>query len=173
MQYECWMPIPGYKEIYLVSDLGRVMRIKNSNNTRPGKILSPGLNTQGYEFVGLSRSGKVKLRTVHSLVMEAFVGPRPPDYHINHRDGNPLNNRLVNLEYVTAAENIMHLSTLPRQNRFVLTPCRVLVLRRCYYEKGMSIAQIAKRFGMKQDTARLAIKRETWSRVDDPYGPYE
>lgn len=43
---------------------------------------------------------------IHGLVAEAFLGPRPEGYQVDHKDGNRSNNHISNLEYVTAKENI-------------------------------------------------------------------
>lgn len=47
---------------------------------------------------------------VHRLVAFAFLGPPadPCAWQVNHRDGNPANNNLENLEYATARQNILH-----------------------------------------------------------------
>jgi hypothetical protein len=43
-------------------------------------------------------------RTVHGLVLETFVGPRPEDMSCRHLDGNKRNNQLGNLRWGTALE---------------------------------------------------------------------
>ena len=43
---------------------------------------------------------------VHRAVLSAWVGPCPPGYEIDHINGNWLDNRLENLEYVTREENM-------------------------------------------------------------------
>ena len=47
---------------------------------------------------------------VHRLVAFTFIGPPPNAYawQVHHLDGNPSNNRLDNLEYVTQQENVKH-----------------------------------------------------------------
>ena len=47
--------------------------------------------------------------SVHRLVALAFLGP-PPDRgsQVNHKDGNPENNFLWNLEWVSGSENMKH-----------------------------------------------------------------
>ena len=44
--------------------------------------------------------------TIHRLVAEAHLGPRPKGYEINHIDEDKQNNVLSNLEYVTHTENM-------------------------------------------------------------------
>lgn len=47
---------------------------------------------------------------IHSLVAYNFLGPPPSSQHsqVNHKDFDPGNNHVENLEYVTPAENIRH-----------------------------------------------------------------
>jgi HNH endonuclease len=54
----------------------------------------------------VSVSKMANSRTVHSLVMEAFVGPRPDGLEVRHLDGVPSNNALPNRECVTRSRNI-------------------------------------------------------------------
>lgn len=66
-----------------------------------GKILKGGETLKGYQFVSIK--GKNYFR--HILVAEAFL--EKPNYkcEINHKDENPKNNNVENLEYVTHKEN--------------------------------------------------------------------
>ena len=107
---EVWKAVVGYEGWYEVSDHGRVKRIKAAFGTTPGKILKWIVGAQGYCVVQLSRESHEVLRTVHQLVMAAFVGPRPEGKEINHKDANKMNPRLDNLEYVTSHENHLHAS---------------------------------------------------------------
>lgn len=70
-------------------------------------------DNNGYKYVRLSGS----THTVHSLVAKAFLGERPDGYHIHHKDGDPSNNRLDNLEYLTPKEHAERHMALREKDR--------------------------------------------------------
>ena len=101
---EIWKPIEGYPN-YEVSNLGRV-RSLNYNKTNQTKILTPWNNGSGYKLVGLRKDGKRKMFQVHRLVAIAFIN-NPNNYQIiNHKDENPSNNYVENLEWCTHKYNL-------------------------------------------------------------------
>lgn len=97
---EEWAPIAGHAVLYAVSTEGRVWSFGRYGG---GRYLRPGLASNGYLTVALGRNNT---RTVHSLVAEAFLGPRPSGCDILHADGIRTNPRLANLRYGTRTENI-------------------------------------------------------------------
>ena len=109
LQGEEWRPmlctvwgdeVPGR----MVSSLGRL-------RTCFGCVHSGSLHPGGYHLTGYrSRLGLRRTELVHRLVARAFLGPPPSSgrSHVNHKDGDKVNNALVNLEYVTPAENMAH-----------------------------------------------------------------
>ena len=111
MTAERWAAIPGYVGSYEVSDQGRVQSLErvvngpNGRHTLRGQIMRGGHNGR-YRTVILSDRGRVKNYTVHSLVMLAFVGPRPAGMDVCHNDGDHLNNALENLRYDTRVANM-------------------------------------------------------------------
>ena len=82
-----------------VSSLGRC-------RSTYGIITEGSLHTCGYRRVTIE--GRMWL--IHRIVKLAFHGPPKCDgkWQVNHVDGNPGNNRLNNLEYVTPSQNILH-----------------------------------------------------------------
>ena len=110
---EEWRPIPGYEGIYEVSDLGRIRSLDRyclgkdgRSEFHPGKILVCGPGKHGYAVVGLRDGEKRRTRTVHTIVAEVFLSPRPPRHDVMHLNGNRLDNRATNLRYGTRAENL-------------------------------------------------------------------
>lgn len=84
--------IPGYPGYRVGSD---------------GTVWGPrGLRRQHLDGSGYLRIQlKGRSRSVHQLVLEAFIGPRPPKFHCCHGDGVKTNNALANLRWGTASEN--------------------------------------------------------------------
>lgn len=102
---EIWKDVVGYENVYEVSDLGRV-RSLSYNKTGKVKLFSPCMR-MGYPSVSLSKNGKKKHKTIHSLVVESFIDS---DYKIkglivNHKNFKRDDNRLTNLEVITNREN--------------------------------------------------------------------
>ena len=110
---EQWKPVHGYEGIYEVSSHGRVRsvgrtvtRSDGQVHRLKGKVLSAALAQRGgYPIVSLYAHGKNKMRYVHSLVAEAFIGTRPEGMEVCHGDGDPNNNHVENLRYGTQSDN--------------------------------------------------------------------
>ena len=106
---EQWVSI--YNNLYSVSNLGNVKANERNAKTKTGiihykeKILKPEITQDGHLRVVLCEAGKKKRVFVHRLVAEAFI-PNPNNLPvINHKDENPLNNIVSNLEWCTVSYN--------------------------------------------------------------------
>ena len=102
---EIWKDIPGWEGLYQASDLGRIKSLGN-DKTRKEKVLKPGITSDGYYFVGLHKSGKRSNKRVSRLVFETFKGPIPEGMQVNHINEVKTDNRLCNLNLMTAKENM-------------------------------------------------------------------
>jgi len=102
MEKEIWKEVKDYPD-YEVSNLGRVKSFKDKSNPI---ILKPGKDLHGYLIVVLS-NGKKSTIQIQKLVAIAFLNHVPCGYKlvINHIDFDRTNNKLYNLEIVTAREN--------------------------------------------------------------------
>lgn len=105
---EEWRGIPGYIGSYEVSNQGRVRsldRVTDRGRRWRGRIMTPATMPRGYQVVTLWRDGKQRTQLVHRLVLMAFVGTPPKDAEGLHRDGDPANNNLTNLDWGTHSDN--------------------------------------------------------------------
>ena len=114
---EMWKPIPGYEGLYEASNLGRIRSLdrkvtdKSGKRSRlfKGKILVPQLhsnyNKKKY-LVALCKNGVQKEHILARLIAMAWVDGYEEGLTVDHIDGNCLNNRADNLEWVSWQENL-------------------------------------------------------------------
>ena len=95
-------PIKDYEGKYYVTQQGDVVNAK-------GNTLTPAINKKtGYKTVSLWKNNKGSSKTIHRLVALAYL-PNPNNLpEVNHIDGNKLNNRVSNLEWITSSGNSQH-----------------------------------------------------------------
>lgn len=151
-----WRDIPGLPK-YQVSRCGKVQSFIKWRREPVPRLLKPGtLERRKYIYIKLP-SGKMKHLWVHRLVMLAFVGPS--ELTVNHIDGNPSNNHLSNLEYVTIGQNLKHAYETGLKGVGENHPCAKLStkqVREIYHMEGSS-RKIAAKYGISQTTV-LGIK---------------
>lgn len=96
-----WKEIGHCNGNYLINEKGEVYSKKTN------KLLK-GSQTKGYKFIYILYKGKYRSPKIHRLVAETFIENIYNKPIINHKDGNPLNNNVNNLEWVTYSENTKH-----------------------------------------------------------------
>lgn len=106
-----WMPIKGFEDAYEVSDQGEIRSIGRMRKRGAGQSWQEGQLmkqwTQGsYLYCDLRKNGTKTKARVHVVVLEAFIGKRPSGMLACHNNGDPLDNRLCNLRWATAQENM-------------------------------------------------------------------
>ncbi len=181
MKEEIWRIIKDFPD-YAVSNWGRVMRItKGSNNTYPGKILKPGLNSGGYKMVVLSKNGKNKTKTIHRVMVKSFLNNYSDNLEVNHKNGIKTDNRIENLEMVTRSENQRHayknnLQTSKKgdaNGRATLASKQVYLIKKILYFRKkaklkIKIRKIAKIFKTSENVISLINCGYTWSHINYP-----
>ena len=93
---------------YMVSSLGDIKSLPMKGNFWRGKLLRTKIDKGGYKRIWLYVDGKSKEVLIHRLVAQTFI-PNPCDKpQVNHKNGDKTDNRVDNLEWVTASENELH-----------------------------------------------------------------
>lgn len=101
LEGEEWKPLnmPPIHLTVEISNMGRLRRGK--------KIYQPHKTPKGYLSITFDQTdGTRKTYQVHRLVARAFLGES--DLQVNHKNKKKDDNRVENLEYVTASENMRH-----------------------------------------------------------------
>lgn len=118
---EIWKDVVGYECYYQVSNLGNVRSLDRVISFNDGRIEvrkgKPKIlkDHKDYKRVTLNKDGKAKPLLVHRLVAQAFI-PNPDCLPIiNHKDENPSNNNVDNLEWCTHRYNRMYGTTEERR----------------------------------------------------------
>ena len=115
---EIWKDIPWYEWKYQVSNKWNVMSMSYIWSGKPKVLL---LNKTRKWYLQVKLSNKIKKTCfVHSVVMLAFVWPRPEWMQINHKNWIKTDNSIENLEYCTQSENEKHSYSVLWKTRFRL-----------------------------------------------------
>lgn len=141
-----WKEIPGYEGLYEVSVTGDVRSI------RTGRLLKPmwcGAVGQKYASVALCRNSTQRVRRVHHLVLELFVGPRPPGGIACHKSDDKTDNSAENLYWGSYASNARDRVANNHHFGQQLTAGQVAEIRRrrAAGERGVDLAR---EFGVSQ-----------------------
>ena len=170
---EEWRSISGFPD-YEISSQGRVRRTTSRGRWKAGHLLIISDNGR-YPKVVLYQAGGYKIRYIHTLVLEAFVGPRPEGLECNHKDGVKKNTILDNFEWTTHSENEKHANRLGLK-RFAGFPSRagelhplhrlktedVMAIKGLLSAGEMSQGRIAEIYGVSQTQISRIHLEKRW-----------
>lgn len=169
---EIWKPVVGWEAHYAVSNKGRVMRTSKAGPTHSGKIRAHAVDGCGYARLPLCVNYKSVTCKVHRLVAEAFIGPIPRGYEVNHKDGDRLNNCVENLEICTHTENVRHSRYIlknycavgEKNARATVKEADVVAIRQAR-TTGLSYSKLAILFGVKKSLIADVCMRRCWKHL--------
>lgn len=149
-----------YDHPVMVSTWGRVKSLAWGR----GRILKPfpigSATTTQYPAVNWRRDGQRFCRTVHRMVLETFVGPRPFGLQARHLDGNTANPRLDNLCWGTKREN----DDKQRHGKCKLNPVAAEDIYRRLLA-GWSTREAAELYGVSRIAVGAIGRGKTWGHV--------
>jgi hypothetical protein len=154
-----------FGDYYEVSNYGRVRSKKNN------KILNPFIAHRGHLRISLYVNGKQGKFFVHRLVAMAFI-PNPYNKEfVNHKDGNPANNHVDNLEWATRQENEDHAfatglknSTGINNGRAKLDQDKIRLIK-SLSESGVSRKSLSIQFGVGVSNIQRILTNQLWKSV--------
>jgi len=175
---EIWKPIIGYEGLYEISNFGNVKSLAKTKTLErksinviyetPEKILSKLSSGRGYLFVRLVKNkDKGKTKLIHRLVAEAFLGCKPNNYQVNHKNFDRSDNRLENLEWCTAKENVRYTAEYnrhlhgERHHKAKLKEKDVLKIR----QDNKSAKKLALMFNVDKSNILQIKAMKTWKHI--------
>ena len=163
--------LPGY----FCNEIGEIFsnRANHPPDTKPMTKIKTRIDRYGYETfcVFLRGENKRKYPTVHRKVLEAFHGNPLQDQMCNHKNGIRNDNRIENLEWVSAKENKVHSIEVLGNNvngeghkGSKITEQDVLEIRKLR-ANGLSYSVIGKKFGLHLTHIRRITMGKRWAHV--------
>lgn len=181
MKYRVWKDIKGYEGMYQISNDGIVKGLPRQVMRKDGikgpklneRQLKGSINSAGYLTVTLSYNGKAESKFIHRIVAETFIENRNNLEQVNHKDRNKLNNKVANLEWMTARDNSLHgneLESDKERNRGVANPNSKLKTNDVFEiremrEKGMKIQEIADEYDVHNSVISNICNGKSWRHV--------
>lgn len=171
-----WKEIPGFDGKYSISKDGKIRSLYSRWGKRKNPMeLSVWQQDKGYKCVKLTRNNGSKKYYIHKLLAQAFI-PNPENKPcVNHKDGDPTNNKLSNLEWATYSEDQKHAhksglnnkdyATGQNNNLSKLTENEVLEIRAAHKLDCFNYTEMADAYDVSDVTIRNIIKRKTWKHI--------
>jgi hypothetical protein len=168
---EMWKHIPFSDGCYMCSNLGNIKSIPRNGTIKSERIMKKKLTHFGYNTVKLRIYGKAKNWFIHKLVAITFLENKENKPEVNHINGIKTDNNIVNLEWVTRSENMIHsYYVLNNKEGIVKATKKALDLNTIFNsvkieevirmrKEGFSAIEIAKNFNSNRGTITKILKK--------------
>jgi hypothetical protein len=168
-----WRPCVGFENLYEVSNTGLVRRIGKQHGAKFGRIITLIKTPKGYLNATLYLGNGRTHKSIHKLVMAAFVGERPFNLEINHKNGVKTDNRVENLEYITHKENAIHASRNglrkplfgEKHPQAKLKNGDIFKIREMYAKKEANQPELGRMYGVSHTIISDIVNRKTWNHL--------
>lgn len=163
---EEWKDIQGFRDLYQISNLGRVRRKDTL------KVLKPLTLSKGYKGIRLYINNiKAKTQKIHRLVATYYIDNPLNLSQVNHKDGNKSNNRVENLEWCSNDYNMNHAvvnALILKGEKRTSSKCTESSL---YYlqpliDYGFTIKQLSIVFNMSKNAMKEIIRGNTYKHLN-------
>lgn len=170
---EIWKHIRNYEGLYKISNIGRIKSFHCTKKALVERILRP-VYCKGHLAIILFKNRSGRRFYVHRLVAEAFILNPLCKKEVNHKNGIKDDNKVGNLEWVTAKENISHAFKTglishkgEKNSQSKLRMKDIIKIRKRYVYKSSKngTIAIAKDFGVNHRTISSIVNRITWKHI--------
>ena len=176
---EIWKDVVGYEGLYEVSNIGNVRSVAHDvvlGGQRAGvihhvraKMRKLQRRYDGYVGIKLIRDSVLSDFLVHRLVASAFIENAKNLPEVNHKNSDRTDNRVENLEWVTAKDNVAH-STREGSAHGERKGCSKLkdddiIDIKFLLSYGVTNADIGRLYGVKPHTISVIKHGKTWKRA--------
>lgn len=151
--------INGFCGNYSVSSTGQIKRVST------GRVLIGGLDRAGYKQHILCALGVRKRIYAHVAVAKAFLDKKHGKKQVNHKNGIKTDNKVTNLEWCTAKENVEHAVKMGLRGRgnAHLTEREVMRIRKMLGK--IKQKNIANMFGVGESTIAMISSGRNWGHL--------
>lgn len=142
-------------------------RVSNFGNVKGKQLLKQQTKETGFNYVVLTKSNGFEQQciTVHKLVALSFLSNPKGFKWVIHKDGNPSNNNVSNLKWVSSEQRKRHLAKngffKKINNRGKLKNEDVKRIQSLYKQKEYTQKILAELYGVSQAAISKALKRKT------------
>lgn len=164
---EIWVGVPGYSDLYEISNMGRVKRLQGFRAKK--ERISFGNKCGRYIMYTFCKDGIHDRKSVHRMVARLFHPNPLSKPEVNHIDANSYNNRASNLEWSTQSENIRHAhkignmgGTKNANSKFTEEDVLVMRLKYCY---GYGLYHLSKMYKKDRNVIEKIITGKSYSNV--------
>ena len=159
---EIWKQCETYPD-YIISDHGRMRRLKSASNQPAGKFIKGSFCQRGGHIkLKLKVEGRDVNSFMHTEVLKAFVGPCPEDKtQCAHYDGDPKNNHVSNLRWATA-DKVRHGTHLKGNRKFSV---KDILDIRDMRARGARYTDIQARYDISKGNLHAILSRQTWGNI--------
>lgn len=176
-----WRDISGFEGRYQISNDGRVFSTpklvavgKNGGTTTRGgfELRQYKMKNGGHLRVYLSNSESKKVaKLVHRLVAETFINNVHNLPVVHHKDSNPENNHVSNLEWSSVGENTAYCTTRRignqkgEANSRAFLEDKTIMAIRVRFAECCNASQVAREFKISKRHAHSICHRKSWTHI--------